>query len=64
MKIETDEGFISLVARNDAEAALLEPIMIAINADDPSAPACLNDNLENGPERRIINGVLNIQVSA
>ena len=63
MTIDTDEGFVLLVAENDAEAALLAPIAAAINRSDSTAPACLVDNLENGAEHRIINGILQLQVS-
>ena len=63
MTIETDEGFVSLVAENDTEAALLVPVAEAINRDDPTCPARLTDNLENGPEKRIINGILTLTVS-
>jgi hypothetical protein len=64
MKIETQEGFISLVAESDAEAALLSPIADAINASDKTFPAELTDNLEGGTDHRIINGVLTITPGA
>jgi len=64
MKIETDETLVMLVAKDDAEAAMLAPIAGAINADsDGSFPACLVDNEENGAENRIINGILQITIT-
>lgn len=62
MRIESDEGFISLIAENDAEVAMLAPLAPAINGSDKSLPAQLVDNLENGPDNRLINGILQIQV--
>jgi hypothetical protein len=71
MRIETDEGFVSLIAENDEEAKLLAPIADAINkggaetgvgGENISVPACLSDNLENGVEHRIINGILQLQI--
>ena len=63
MRIESDEGFVLLVAKDDKEATLLAPIAEAINGDDKSFPALLVDNLEGGTEHRIINGVLQLTLS-
>ena len=62
MRIETDEGFITLIAKDDAEKAMLQPLADAINSEDTTEPAQVVDNLENGPEHRIINGSLVIQI--
>lgn len=63
MRIESDEGFLLLIAKDDVEKALFQPIADAINSEDTKCPAQIVDNLQNGPENRIINGVLQIQVS-
>jgi hypothetical protein len=60
MKYETDEGFVSIIAENDQEAKLLAPVAAALQATSPSTVQ-LVDNTENGPENRIIDGVLQIQ---
>ena len=63
MKIETDGGqFVFLVAKDDAEATLLKPIVIAVNGESDANAACLFDNLENGVEHRILNGVLRLPI--
>lgn len=65
MRIETDEGFVTLIAKDDAEANMLAPIAAAINAEVGSPfPAQLIDYVEDSlPGRRIINGTLQLQVS-
>ncbi len=63
MRISSDEGFVLLIAKDDAEKALFQPIADAINSEDPELPAQIVDNLENGAENRIVNGILQIQVS-
>ena len=61
MRIETDETLVMLVAEDDAEVKMLEPLAGAINKN--GAIAQLVDNLENGPDKRVINGILQIQIS-
>ena len=64
MKLESDEGFVSLIAKDDAEAKLLVPIMEAINSENTPAPACLVDNrVDPDPQKWIINGILQLQIS-
>jgi hypothetical protein len=63
MRIETDEGFVSFIAKDSNEIDLLSKLMIAINSEDSTFPACMVDNLENGTEHRIIDGILQLKVS-
>jgi hypothetical protein len=61
MFIESDEGFVSLIAESDAEAALFPPIVEALNkGKDSGLLASLTDNQE--PERPIPNGILQLQI--
>ena len=50
MRISSDEGFVLLIAKDDAEKALFQPIADAINSEDPELPAQIVDNLENGAD--------------
>jgi len=58
MRFEIDEATVTFTAETDVEARLLEPVAEALNASDKTLPARVVDNMENGPEHRIINGVL------
>jgi hypothetical protein len=61
MRYETDEGFVSIIAENDAEAALLKAVFDLLAQNTPSTVQ-LVDNAEN-PGNRIIDGILVLQVS-
>jgi hypothetical protein len=61
MRYETDEGFVSIIAENDAEAALLKAVFELLAQNTPSTVQ-LVDNTEN-PGNRIIDGILVLQVS-
>jgi hypothetical protein len=65
MTIDSDEGFVLLIAKDDAEAALLPPIVEAINAEvGRPFSACLVDRVQDGlPGGRILNGILQLQIS-
>lgn len=59
MKVKFYRTGVCLIAESDTEASLLSPIADALNAN-AGVPARLTDNLEGGPEHRIMNAVLDI----
>jgi len=61
---DTDEGFVTLIAKDDNEAKLLAQVADAINGES-GRPFTIQlvDRVQDGlPGGRIINGILQLQV--